>query len=66
MVRTQLCHGKANVKLMGACAGLSDSFDGPTHNSISDIAFAVCCLASREAGFITAETMNVNGSTLRD
>jgi transketolase len=38
MVRTHLCYGKANVKLMGAYAGISDSFDGPTHHSISDIA----------------------------
>ncbi len=38
MVRSHLCYGRANVKLMGAYAGLSDSFDGPTHNSISDIA----------------------------
>jgi transketolase len=38
MVRTHLCYGRANVKLMGAYAGLSDSFDGPTHHSISDIA----------------------------
>ena len=38
MIRTHLCYGKANVKLMGAYGGLSDSFDGPTHNSITDIA----------------------------
>jgi len=38
MIRTHCCYGKANVKLMGAYAGLSDSFDGPTHNSITDIA----------------------------
>ena len=38
MVRTHLCFGGANVKLMAAYAGLSDSFDGPTHNSITDIA----------------------------
>jgi transketolase len=38
MVHTHCCYGKANVKLMGAYAGLSDSFDGPTHNSITDIA----------------------------
>jgi transketolase len=38
MVRTHLCYGHANVKLMGAYAGISDSFDGPTHHSISDIA----------------------------
>lgn len=38
MVRTHLCYGRANVKLMGAYAGLSDSFDGPTHHAISDVA----------------------------
>ncbi len=38
MVRTHLCYGQANVKLMGAYAGLSDSFDGPTHHSVVDIA----------------------------
>jgi NAD(P)-dependent dehydrogenase (short-subunit alcohol dehydrogenase family) len=31
-----------------------------------DIAFAVCYLADPRAGFVTAETMNVNGGTLRD
>lgn len=38
MVRTHVCYGRANVKLMGAYAGLSDSFDGPTHHSITDVA----------------------------
>jgi transketolase len=38
MVRTHLCYGEANVKLMGAYGGMSDSFDGPTHHSITDIA----------------------------
>ena len=38
MIRTHLCYGKTNVKLMGAYSGLSDSFDGPTHHSITDIA----------------------------
>jgi transketolase len=38
MVRTHLCYGGANVKLVGAYAGLSDSFDGPTHQTISDLA----------------------------
>ena len=38
MIRTHLCYGEANVKLMGAYAGLSDSFDGPTHHAITDIA----------------------------
>jgi len=38
MVRTHLSYGEANVKLMGAYAGLSDSFDGPTHHSVTDIA----------------------------
>jgi transketolase len=38
MVRTHLSYGKSNVKLAGAYAGLSDSFDGPTHHSITDLA----------------------------
>ncbi|HYW46371.1 MAG TPA: transketolase C-terminal domain-containing protein [Bryobacteraceae bacterium] len=38
MVRTHLCYGKANVKLAGAYAGVSDSFDGPTHHAITDLA----------------------------
>ena len=38
MVRTHICYGQANVKMMGAYAGLSDSFDGPTHHSVTDIA----------------------------
>lgn len=38
MVRTHLCYGGANVKLAGAYAGLSDSFDGPTHHAITDVA----------------------------
>jgi transketolase len=38
MVRTHLCYGKSNVKLAAAYAGLSDSFDGPTHHSITDLA----------------------------
>ncbi|MBI5304447.1 MAG: transketolase family protein [Chloroflexi bacterium] len=37
-VRTHLCYGEANVKLAGAYSGLSDSFDGPTHHAITDIA----------------------------
>jgi transketolase len=38
MIRTHVCYGRANVKLMGAYGGLSDSYDGPTHHSITDIA----------------------------
>jgi transketolase len=38
MVRTHCCYGGAAVKLMGAYCGVSDSFDGPTHNAITDIA----------------------------
>ena len=38
MVRTHCCYGGAAVKLMGAYAGISDSFDGPTHHAITDIA----------------------------
>lgn len=36
--RTHCCYGGANVKLVGAYAGVSDSFDGPTHHAIADIA----------------------------
>jgi transketolase len=38
MVRTHCCYGGAAVKLMGAYGGVSDSYDGPTHNAITDIA----------------------------
>jgi transketolase len=38
MVRTHCCYGGAPVKLMGAYAGVSDSYDGPTHHAITDIA----------------------------
>lgn len=38
MVRTHCGYGEANVKLMGAYAGVSDSFDGPTHQATEDIA----------------------------
>lgn len=38
MVRSHLCYGEANVKLMAAYAGISDSFDGPTHHAITDVA----------------------------
>jgi transketolase len=42
MVRTHLCYGQANVKLAAAYAGLSDSFDGPTHHAITDLAIMRC------------------------
>ena len=38
MIRTHACYGGAKIKLMGAYAGLSDSFDGPTHHCITDLA----------------------------
>lgn len=38
MIRTHLCYGGANVKLMAAYSGVSDSFDGPTHHAITDLA----------------------------
>ena len=37
-IRTHVCYSNTNVKLVGAYAGLSDSFDGPTHHAITDIA----------------------------
>lgn len=38
-IRTLACYQNLNVKVCGSYAGLSDSYDGPTHHSISDIAF---------------------------
>ena len=37
-VRSHLAYGQANVKLAAGYAGLSDSFDGPTHHAITDLA----------------------------
>jgi len=38
-IRTLGCYGGANIKIAGAYAGLSDSYDGATHHSIDDISF---------------------------
>jgi transketolase len=37
-VRTCVAYARTNVKLVGSYGGLSDSFDGPTHHSICDLA----------------------------
>jgi transketolase len=37
-IRTCIAYSRVNVKLAGHYAGLSDSFDGPTHQAISDVA----------------------------
>ena len=37
-VRTEVCLNGANVKLCGGYGGLSDSFDGPSHHSVVDLA----------------------------
>jgi transketolase len=37
-VRTSVCFANANVKLAATYAGVSDSFDGPTHHAITDLA----------------------------
>ena len=37
-VRTAVAYARTNVKLVGSYGGLSDSFDGPTHQSVCDIA----------------------------
>ncbi len=37
-IRTCVAYSKVPVKLAGHYAGLSDSFDGPTHQAISDVA----------------------------
>lgn len=38
-VRSLIAHTNLNVKLAGSYAGLSDSYDGASHQSITDIAF---------------------------
>src|SRR5690554_1912699 len=37
-VRTGIAYPELNVKIAGGYGGLSDSFDGPTHHSICDVA----------------------------
>lgn len=37
MIRTHVCYGRANVKLMAAYGGLSPSFEGPTHHATEDL-----------------------------
>ncbi|HHV94478.1 MAG TPA: transketolase family protein [Firmicutes bacterium] len=38
-LRTSIVYPKANVKIAATYGGLSDSFDGPTHQSIADLAW---------------------------
>jgi transketolase len=38
-IRTNLCYARTNVKLAASYAGVSDFKDGPTHHSITDVAF---------------------------
>ncbi len=37
-IRTSIAYPSLNVKIVGAYGGLSNSYDGPTHHSITDIA----------------------------
>jgi transketolase len=37
-IRSLIAYGSLNVKMMGAYAGLSDSYDGASHQSVEDIA----------------------------
>jgi transketolase len=57
-VRTHLCYGQANVKLAGAYAGLSDSFDGPTHHSVTDL--AIMRSLPRMAVIVPADPVGLN------
>ena len=57
-VRTHLCYGQANVKLAGAYAGLSDSFDGPTHHSVTDL--AIMRSLPRMAVVVPADPVGLN------
>ncbi|HHX59240.1 MAG TPA: transketolase family protein [Epulopiscium sp.] len=38
-IRSNICYASLNVKLAGAYAGLSDSYDGATHHALEDISF---------------------------
>ncbi len=40
MLRTQVCYGRANVKVAAGYGGLSGTIDGPTHHAITDLAVA--------------------------
>ena len=37
-IRAQVCYGELNVKIAGAYAGMSDAFDGTSHQATDDIA----------------------------
>ncbi|MBS7614497.1 transketolase family protein [Candidatus Bathyarchaeota archaeon] len=39
-IRISVCYQKANVKIVGTSAGLSDAHDGATHQSVDDVALA--------------------------
>jgi transketolase len=57
-IRTHLCYANTNVKLAGAYAGLSDSFDGPTHHSVTDLAIMRCL--PRMTVVVPADPVGVN------
>lgn len=65
-VRTSVCFTNENVKLAGTYAGVSDSYDGPTHHAITDLAImralpnmtvvvAADAVRARQAAFAAAE-----------
>jgi len=39
-IRISVCYQKANVKIVGTSAGLSDAHDGATHQSVDDVTLA--------------------------
>ncbi len=66
-----ICPGRIQTAMSGAVSPEENQkfIDNSITKSLgqpADVAYAVCYLASREASFVTAETMNVNGGTLRD
>lgn len=66
-----ICPGRIQTAMSGAVSPEENQkfIDNSITKSLGkpeDVAYAVCYLASREAAFVTAETMNVNGGTLRD
>jgi len=66
-----ICPGRIQTAMSGAVSPEENQkfIDNSITKSLgqpADVAHAVQYLASREASFVTAETMNVNGGTLRD
>ena len=68
-VTSLIAYPNLNVKLAASYAGLSDSYDGATHNSVSDIAIArsipnlkvVCVSDAEQTAWATKAAAQING-----